>query len=102
MGFNPLKLIPGYTAINHIASNLFKGIREEGLMGALKVVGQGLSKDWALGIAAAFVPGGQVLTGITLGAAGLDLVGALDLKSERRARQAEQQPQQVTSGAGSW
>lgn len=94
-----LNLIPGYTAVSHIVSNIGKGFREEGLIGALKVVGKGLSEDWALGIAACFIPGGQVLAGATLAAAGGDLLGVFDLKSEKAAKAAEEQGGALPQGA---
>lgn len=94
-----LNLIPGYKALSHIVSNIGKGFREEGLMGALKVVGKGLSEDWALGIAAFLVPGGQILGAATLAAAGGDLLGMFDLKSEKAAQAASEQGGALPQGA---
>lgn len=98
---NPLKLIPGYSALSHISGNLMKGLREDGLIGAVKVVAKGLSKDWALGLAALVIPGAQILAGATLASAGADLLGATKLRSERGGEQRQQQ-QPEPQGAGSW
>ncbi len=79
-------IIPGVSFVNHVIDNIGKGIREEGLMGAIKVVGKGLSKDWALGLVGMFIPGVNVAI---IGSVGADLLGFADLKSEGKGGKAE-------------
>jgi hypothetical protein len=74
---NPLKLVPGYVTVNHVSRNLGEGVRQDGALGAAKVLAKGLSKDWALGLTAAVVPGGQALSAATLAASTADTMGAL-------------------------
>jgi hypothetical protein len=97
---NPLKIVPGFSALSHIAQNLGRGIREDGLLGAAKVVGRGLSKDWALGVAAMAIPGAQILGAATMASSGAEVIGALDTKADKaRARAEAEAPK---TGAGSW
>lgn len=85
--------LPIITSVGHILGNIGQGIREEGLLGAAKVIGKGLSKDWILGLATAFIP---PLQGIAIAAgvaAVADLTGILDLKSEKNGGQQGQEIQ---------
>ena len=95
MGFlsTVTSFIPGAKAISHIVTHIGKGIREEGLIGAFKVIAKGLSNDWALGLATLLIPGAGLACGIGFGALALaDLGGALDLQSEKEGNN-QGQPQ---------
>jgi hypothetical protein len=76
-------------------SKIGQGFKEEGLLGAVKAIGKGLSDNWLLSTLACCIPGvGAVLLPLTLAATAADCLGACDLKSDKAAAKAsEQQPQ---------
>jgi hypothetical protein len=92
-------VIPGYKTVKETAKGFFEG----GLSGAAKGLLRGFSNDWALGIAAMFVPGGQVVGLAQLGLWGTNaLTGALDSKHEQAAQNHSQGQQQQQQSPGYW
>lgn len=92
-------VIPGYKTLKETA----RGFYEEGFSGATKGFLRGLGDDWALGIAACFIPGGQVLGMSQLGLWGANAcTGCLDSKYDKQAQKYSegqcQQPQQQSPG----
>ena len=85
-----LSNLPVISSVGYIVNNLGKGIREQGLLGAAKVLVKGISQDWALGILALFTPlAGAAAVGLTAATVG-DLVGVLDLPSEKKGNKDNQ------------
>jgi len=100
--------IPGANFVSHVWNNLGKGLKEEGLWGACKVIAKGLASDTALGVAAAVLAipatggasllavGGLTAAGVASaagtaaavagGSAVADFFNWTELKSERQAR----------------
>lgn len=86
--------IPGVNFISHTVKNLGKGIREEGLAGAGKVLLKAYQSDTALTVAAGLATGGAATAALIAGEValfGADQMGMLDLPSEAAEKAAAEQ-----------
>jgi hypothetical protein len=82
--------IPGVNFVSHTINNLGQGIREEGLVGAGKVLAKAYQEDIALSVAAGVATGGATVVAAEVALFGADQMGMLDLPSEAAAKAAEQ------------
>lgn len=96
-----LNFIPGFKTVEGIGTGLGKLLKGD-FGGAIKAVGKGLSNDWGLGIATAFIPGLNVIGMTQLGAVGLDLVGAFGKDEEGSGRQQESLQYAQAQSPGYW
>lgn len=75
--------------INSIGK-VWQGLKEEGVGGAIKAIGKGLSENWIATTVLCLIPGvGQVLGPLALAATAADCMGACDLKSDKAKAAAE-------------